>query len=244
MAEKKNDLVLSGPAALPEGEVKQAVVFLHGYGANGHDLYGLSGFLKWAFPETAFYFPNAPLPVPGGEIFGGRQWFDLSFYDPTVLRTEEDAEALCRRMLPLAEQARSLTDRYLTQVQEIHGLKPKDTALVGFSQGGLMALYTALRCKEEIAAAVGLSAVAITFDGKTFSPSDITSKPPVTLVHGDADDVVPLASYRLSMANLKKAGVPVEGFVVPDLMHGIDDTAMFHLKNALRRGFGLETLRP
>lgn len=237
---EENDLIFSGPSAVPEGNVKRAVIFMHGYGANGHDLYGLSSFLKWSFPDTAFYFPNAPESVPGAELFGGRQWFELSFYNPALLKTRQNIEETCRKMLPLAEKARTLTDTYVTQVRERHGLTAEQTALVGFSQGGLMALYTSLRYPERLAAVVGLSAVAVTFDDKTFSEKDIVHKLPVTLVHGDADDVVPLQTYQISMANLEKAGVPVEGFVVSDLMHGIDETAMFHLKTALRLGFNLD----
>ncbi len=240
MTEAK-DLVLSGPFSLPEGDVKRAVVFFHGYGANGHDLYGLSSFLKWSFPDTAFYFPNAPQAVPGAEIFGGRQWFDLSAYDPSRMVSDKgEIERFCRSLLPLVEEARSYTARYVDQVREIHGLDAAHTALVGFSQGGMTALYTALKYPEKTAAVVGMSAVPVVFDDKVFPVSDIVSKPDVTLIHGDADDVVPLAAYRVNLENMDKAGVPAQGFVVEGLMHGIDETAMFHLKNALRAGFKTE----
>ena len=239
MTEAK-DLVLSGPSFVPEGKVGHAVVFFHGYGANGHDLYGLSSFLKWSFPDTAFYFPNAPEPVFGAEIFGGRQWFDLSAYNPSDMESDKSAlEKFCRSVLPAAERARKYTDRFVTQVREIHGLEASDTAIAGFSQGGMMALLTALKYPQKVAAVVGMSALPVVFDDKFFPLADVVSKPDVTLTHGDADDVVPLPAYLLNLENMDKAGVPAAGFVVEELMHGIDETVMFHLKSALRAGFGI-----
>lgn len=231
------DLILSGPSFLPEDETKRAVVFFHGYGANGHDLYGLSSFLKWSLPQTAFYFPNAPQPVPGAEIFGGRQWFDLSTYDPSsMVNDKAEIERFCRSVLPMAKAASAYTSAYVEQVCDIHGLDLSEVAIAGFSQGGMMALYTALTLSRPVACAVGMSAVPVVFDDKVFSISDIVSKPEVTLIHGDCDDVVPLLAYRVNLENMDKAKVPATGFIVGGLMHGIDDTAGYHLKNALKAG--------
>lgn len=229
-------LPLTTYASFPdEGAPETAAVFFHGYGADGQDLFNLSGALRPYFPKTAFFFPDAPAKTAGFGFGGGYEWFALDGYDPSLLRTLKDAEKYCKGLMPLAEQARAVTDEYLTQVILQTGLTADRTALCGFSQGGLMALYTALRHSEKLAAAVGLSAVAVMFDGKTFSPQDIVSKPPVTLIHGEADNIVPLPVFEMNLANLAEAGIAVESFTVPYLMHGIDNMALRYLCEALKK---------
>ncbi|MGN1078769.1 MAG: alpha/beta hydrolase [Alphaproteobacteria bacterium] len=228
------DLPLRTYASLPEGKPEQAGVFFHGYGADGQDLFNISGVLRRFFPNAAFYFPDAPEELG---FFGGYQWFSLDGYDPAVLSDPEAGKKYLNSLMPLAEIARGVTDPYMRAVLEHSGVPADKAVLCGFSQGGLMAVYTALRFPEKLAAAVGLSAVAVMFDGKTFSPDKIVSKPPVTLIHGDADNVVPPAVFELNQQNLRNAGLSVESFVVPDLMHGIDETALRHLCSTMQKSF-------
>lgn len=228
------DLPLRTYASLPEGKPERVGVFFHGYGADGQDLFNISGVLRRFFPNAAFYFPDAPEELG---FFGGYQWFSLDGYDPAVLSDPEAGKKYLNSLMPLAEIARGVTDPYMRAVLEHSGVPANKAVLCGFSQGGLMAVYTALRFSEKLAAAVGLSAVAVMFDGKTFSPDKIVSKPPVTLIHGDADNVVPPAVFKLNQQNLKNAGLSVESFVVPDLMHGIDETALRHLCSTLQKSF-------
>lgn len=228
------DLPLRTYASLPEGKPERVGVFFHGYGADGQDLFNISGVLRRFFPNAAFYFPDAPEELG---FFGGYQWFSLDGYDPAVLSDPEAGKEYLNSLMPLAEIARGVTDPYMRAVLEHSGVPANKAVLCGFSQGGLMAVYTALRFSEKLAAAVGLSAVAVMFDGKTFSPDKIVSKPPVTLIHGDADNVVPPAVFKLNQQNLKNAGLSVESFVVPDLMHGIDETALRHLCSTLQKSF-------
>lgn len=230
------DLPLRTYVSLPDGEVKNIAIFFHGYGADGKDLFSLSEPLRISLPDTAFYFPDAPTPMGGVDgigFFGGFEWFSLSDYNPAALTSIEEAEKYCRKMIPLAEKTRAITEQYVNEVMARHNLTEKETVVSGFSQGGLMAVYTALRHKAPFAGIIGLSAVPVTFDNNTFGEKDILSKPPVTLIHGDADNVVPLAAYQLNMKNLTEAGFLVEGFIVPRLMHGIDNTALMHLRAAL-----------
>ena len=228
------DLPLRTYASLPEGKPEQAGVFFHGYGADGQDLFNISGVLRRFFPNAAFYFPDAPEELG---FFGGYQWFSLDGYDPAVLSDPAAGKEYLDSLMPLAEIARGVTDPYMRAVLKHSGVSAGKAVLCGFSQGGLMAVYTALRFPEKLAPAVGLSAVAVMFDGKTFSPDKIVSKPPVTLIHGDADNVVPPAVFELNQQNLRNAGLSVESFVVPDLMHGIDETALRHLCSTLQKSF-------
>ena len=228
------DLPLMSCVSLPDGaKPEQAAVFLHGYGANGRDLFDISTYLRRAFPNAALYFPDAPDSIG----FGGYQWFALDGYDPAALARPERGEAYLKSLMPLAENVRPTVERYLDAVRERTGVPAEKTALCGFSQGGLLAVLTALKHREKLAAVVGLSAVAVTFDGTVLSPENIVSRPPVTLIHGDADDVVPPVVFERHADALRRAGVEVDAHVVADLTHGIDATALQWLCDALRRGF-------
>ncbi len=228
------DLPLRTYASLPDGKPEQVGVFFHGYGADGQDLFNISGVLRRFFPNAAFYFPDAPEELG---FFGGYQWFSLDGYDPSLLTNTAAGERYLNGLMPLAEIARAVTDPYMHAVLKHSGVPADKAALCGFSQGGLMAVYTALRFSEKLAAVVGLSAVAVMFDDKTFSPYKIVSAPPITLIHGDADNVVPPAVFERNKQNLEKAGLSVDSFIVPGLMHGIDETALFHLCSSLKKSF-------
>ncbi len=228
------DLPLRTYALLPEGETEQAAVFFHGYGADGQDLFNISSVLRRFFPKAAFYFPDAPEEMG---FFGGYQWFSLNDYNPLLLSDSAAAQRYLTSLMPLAEIARGVTDPYMRAVLEHSGVSADKAALCGFSQGGLMAVYTALRFSEKLAISVGMSAVAVMYDGQTFSPDKIVSKPPVTLIHGDADNVVPLTVFELNKSNLQSAGLAVDSHIVPYLMHGIDETALQYLCDALRNSF-------
>ena len=228
------DLPLRTYASLPQGEIKQVGVFFHGYGADGQDLFNISAVLRRFFPQAAFYFPDAPEEMG---FFGGYQWFSLDGYDPAALTDEDQAKRYLNSLMPLAEMARGVTDPYMHAVLAHSGVPASKAVLCGFSQGGLMAVYTALRFSEKLAGSVGLSAVAVMFDAKTFSADKIVSKLPITLIHGDADNVVPPSVFELNKQNLKQAGLFVDSFTVPHLMHGIDETAVQYLCSALKKNF-------
>lgn len=201
---------LTGPSAVyPKGATpKRAVVLLHGVGADGNDLFGLVPALSPALPDTAFFSPDGPFPCDMASF--GRQWFSLQ------IRTAEAIEAGVRA-------AAGILDAFLDETLERLGLDSGRLALVGFSQGTMMSLYVGLRRTKPLAGIVGYS-------GRLVGPtSEFKSKPPVLLVHGDADQVVPSDSLPLAVKTLEQAGVPVEQVTRPGLGHGIDE-------EGLRRG--------
>lgn len=226
------DIGLTTYACFPEQEIKSAAIFFHGYGADGQDLFSLSAQLSQILPNTAFFFPDAPTKMAG--FFGGYEWFSLDNYDPVALLDKQKGEAYLNALMPLAKKVHPLTQNYVKAILEKTNLPASKAALCGFSQGGLMAVYTALRFPEKLALTVGLSAVSVMFDEKTFSINDIVSKPPVCLIHGDADAVVPLSVFEKNQENLTKAGLELETHIVPGLMHGIDQTALTLLAAALK----------
>ncbi|MGO8953967.1 MAG: alpha/beta hydrolase [Rhodomicrobium sp.] len=215
---------IDGPRLAPAagGAPQQLVIFLHGYGADGNDLIGLGR--EWArlLPHAAFVSPHAPEALPGG-FFGGRQWFGLD------TRSEREWEEGVRRAQPvleafiLAEAARAK-------------LPMSAVALVGFSQGTMMALQTGLRLAEAPAAIVGFSGHLA---GAMRLAGEIKCKPPVLLIHGADDEVIPVQAIHHARIALAAAGVPVEWHIRPGLGHGIDPEGLTAGGMFLRTAFGL-----
>ena len=198
---------LSQPS-LGGGKPRQLVVLLHGYGADGNDLIGLAPHWAQLLPAAEFLSPHAPFPCEMGPF--GRQWF--SFAD----RTPETILAGTRA-------AAAILDAFLDEALAARGLGERDLALAGFSQGTMMALHVALRRPEAVAGVLGYSGALV---GAEELGAEIRSRPPVLLVHGDADPVVPYAELKRAETALKAAGVPVTTETRPRLPHSIDDAGL------------------
>ena len=196
---------LEGPSLAPAagGAPRQLVVFLHGYGADGNDLIGLGREWSRLLPHTGFVSPNAPEPC--GMSPTGRQWFDLSQGDMSII-----SEGVTRAAPPLA----AFIDAELTK----HNLPPEALALVGFSQGTMMALAVGLARTPAPAAIVGYSGALATME--TLPPPG--AGPAILLVHGDQDEVIPVDAMFMAREMLGQAGLPVEWHVSQGIGHGID----------------------
>ncbi len=218
---------IDGPRITPaSGVVKQLVVLLHGYGADGNDLIELGAQWQQWMPDTAFVSPNAPEPCGMNPM--GRQWFDLTFQVPN------------ERWVGVQHAAPTL-DAFLDAELARHNLAPERLALVGFSQGTMMALHVGLRRKVAPAAIVGFSGALIFDDtaGPQSVAKDITSRPPVLLVHGDMDEVIPPQALLLSSDLLKQFNVPVQSHLSRGLGHGIDGEGFQRGGAFLVQHFGL-----
>jgi phospholipase/carboxylesterase len=200
---------LDGPRLEPRGRFPSAlVVLLHGYGANGDDLIALGdGWQQW-LPDAAFVAPNAPQTIPG--MHGALQWFALTLRDP--------GEYL--RGVTAAQPA---LDRFLDAELARYRLAPSRLVLVGFSQGTMMALHVGLRRPAAPAGIVGYSGLLAGPDRL----GEATARPPVLLIHGEADDLIPVEALHAGREALASAGVPVEWHVRPGLGHGIDAEGQF-----------------
>ena len=220
---------LTGPR-LParSGRPKQLVVFVHGYGADGNDLIEIGRQWQRWLPDTAFVAPHAPEPCLASGA--GRQWFALTFRDPH------------ERWRGVNHAGPGL-DAFLDAELARHELPPQKLALVGFSQGTMMSLHVALRRPAPMAAVVGYSGLLVLEEGKgpeSLAPQ-VRSKPPILLVHGDRDDVIPIDALFLSCDSLAAAEVPVEWHLSAGVAHGIDPGALRHGGLFLARAFGLPT---
>lgn len=193
-----------GPAS--GGKAKSAVVFVHGYGADGADLLGLADPLGPHLPDTVFFAPNAPEKCSGNPF--GFQWFCIPWLDGS---TEEQALA---GLAAAADDLNAFLDKLLVD----EGLTPDRLALVGFSQGTMMSLHIAPRRAAPLAGLVG-------FSGRLMVPeqleAEIVSKPPILLIHGDLDDVVPFASMSEAADTLDAAGFEIYSHISKGTAHGI-----------------------
>jgi len=215
------DPILSGPSYGPgSGKApRQLVVLLHGRGANGHDLIGLAPVLAEHFPDALFLAPDAPQPVDLAPV--GLQWFSL---------TERTPETIAAGVRSAAPAVDAFLDYHLAQ----HGLTDADLALFGFSQGCMMALHVGLRRAAAPAAVMGYSGLLAAPDALA---DEITVRPPVLLVHGEADEIVPHAALPAAEAALRDAGVAVEAVSRPGLGHGIDEVGIARALALLKRVF-------
>jgi len=227
---------LTGPVQMPRsGKPNAVVVMLHGYGSDGNDLIGLAPYFAQSLPQAAFYSPHAPNPLEGG--FGpGRQWFSLRTYDPEAMRRDPKVRAAKLATAHLgAEATLAAVHKFLDQLIEHHGIAPNRLALLGFSQGTMVSLYVGLRRKQQLGGIVGFSGAVIAPDKLT---AEIASRPPVLLVHGDVDPVVPVEMLYDAEAALTAANVPYEAHVIPGLEHGIDGTGGAYAAKFLKDKLG------
>ena len=192
---------LTGPR-LPaaRGTATHLVDLCHGYGADGNDLIGLAPHWQRLMPTVAFVAPNAPEPCAAGP---GYQWFPISRLDPQAMRAG-------------VEQAAATLDAFLDAELARANLPAERLALVGFSQGTMMSLHVGLRRKP--AGIVGYSGLLA-----DAAQSSYPDAPPVLLIHGDADPMIPADFLFASATTLGRAGVSVQWHLSPDTPHAIDE---------------------
>jgi phospholipase/carboxylesterase len=183
-----------------------AVIFVHGYGADGADLLGLSEPLAPHLPGTAFYAPDAPEPSTVNPM--GRQWFPIPWLDGS---TQAAAETSMARSV-------AVLDAFVDRVLADEGIEPDRLILFGFSQGTMMSLHVAPRRREPLAGVVGFSGRLL---GGDRLAAETVSRPPVLLIHGDADEVVPPESLPEAAEALEAADFDVSVYVMRGTGHGI-----------------------
>ncbi len=216
---------LDGPRLAPRsGAAQQLVVFLHGYGADGNDLIDIGRAWQQYLPQAAFVSPHAPEPC--GQAPVGRQWFALTFRDPDERWTG-------------VNKAAPMLTRFLDAELARHQLPPTALALVGFSQGTMMALHVGLRRSVPPAAIVGFSGLLVIpedVDAEAFA-AEIKSRPPVLLVHGDRDDLIPPQALFQATQGLAALGLTAEWHLSAGVGHGIDAEGLRHGGEFLARRF-------
>ena len=197
---------LSGPIMGPvSGITKSIVVLLHGYGANGDDLIGLAPALSAVLPDTLFVAPNAPYPCAQNP-FGGLQWFNV------LEENQQDRLSQIRA-------AASIIDAFVDSELKRLGVDENKLAFLGFSQGTMLSLHVGLRRSNSPAGILGYS-------GRLEAPEllvdEISVRPPVLLIHGEDDPLIPVNLMGVAADSLIKNGVKVDTHNRQGLQHGID----------------------
>ena len=205
---------LDGPRLEPRsGAAKQLVIFLHGYGADGNDLIDIGRAWQQVLPDAAFVSPHAPNPC--GQAPMGREWFPLTMRDPNERWTGVNAAA-------------PVLNAFIDSELKRRGLTDSALALVGFSQGTMMSLHVGLRRATAPAAIVGYSGMLVVpedIDPDKFA-GEVRSRPPVLLVHGDQDQLIPVQALMHAAQGLAALEIPVEWHISPGVGHGIDQEGL------------------
>ncbi|MFI4999938.1 MAG: alpha/beta hydrolase [Reyranellales bacterium] len=215
---------LQGPSHGPHGggAPGHLVVLLHGYGADGNDLIGLAPVLAPLMPDVVFHAPNAPYPCDDNPM--GYQWFAIARGDPRVA-------------LAGARSAAPLVDAFLDDTLAQYGLDESKTTLVGFSQGTVMALHVGLRRANRLAGIVGFSGMLA---GPEVLKAELKSRPPILLVHGDEDQMLPHVLTEKAAEELRQNGLKVAMHIAQGVGHGIDQSGLSHAARFLMDAFGLK----
>ncbi len=197
-------LNLSGPIITPKtGDPDSILVLLHGYGSDGHDLISLAPLFADLLPAPVIFAPNAPERCAMNP--GGYQWFDLAMV-PDFNRIEG--------IVPMAETIHELLDGLWRET----GLGPSRTVLSGFSQGAILTLYAGLGLDEPLAGLISFSG-GLPLDETSWP--EIAVAPPILLVHGDTDPVVPVEMSVKTAERLNARGLDATLHISPECPHAI-----------------------
>jgi phospholipase/carboxylesterase len=213
------ETTLEGPAHAPLscGKAVHLVVLLHARGTDGNHVIEIG--IDWGatLNKAKFVAPHGPLSDDATP--DGRQWFGTLATDPQQLTGD-------------IRTAAAMVDAYLDEVLASHHLPDSHLAIVGFGQGGTMALHVGLRRAKPVGSIVAVSGVL--HDAELLA-EEIRSRPPTLLVHGAADPEVTEASMMNTRAALAALDVPVQTLTKPGDYHGLDEEGIDLTADFLRR---------
>jgi len=200
---------------------KNAVIFLHGYGANSNDLIGIANLWIESLPNTIFLSPNAPFECDFSS--NAYQWFELASISPDSI-----GDGL--------KKAGPYLNDYIDHVSNTFKVEEKNIFFVGFSQGTMMALYHLCKRENRCAGLLGYS--GLLFENENFK-SEIKSKFPIKLYHGKKDELINYQNSIEASKKLKKFGFDIDYSLSDDLGHGIDDKGIQLGLNFIKKTFNV-----
>jgi phospholipase/carboxylesterase len=203
-------------SSFSKNEPKQIIILCHGYGGDGQDISVLA--LNWRrfLPDAVFLCPNAPEVCAVNPL--GYQWFDMAI---------ENDEMILEKSLVTEKKLNTFLDQVLDDYQ----LDITNLALVGFSQGSMMIIQTALKKKEQINCLVAYSGKII---NKQHLSRNIVSRPKIFLMHGDKDAIVSPGHLLESKEFLVQQSLKIKTKLFKNCEHKISVEGL---------SFGLEFLR-
>jgi len=187
---------------------RQIVLLLHGFGSNGADLMSFAPHWRPQLPDALFLAPNAPQRC--GHSASGFQWWPLNAFSPQALAAG-------------AANAAPAIDAFIDRKLDQYGLTESELAIVGFSQGTMMALHVGLRRSRQVAAILGYSGM---LTGARQLSDDAITRPPVLLIHGSSDPIVPVAALHAAKSDLERLGIDVTTHVSHGLGHSVDPVGL------------------
>jgi phospholipase/carboxylesterase len=212
------------------GPANGSVIWLHGLGADGHDFEPIVGELRLpADLKLRFVFPHAPVrPVTLNGGMRMRAWYDIISLDRSGPQDETG----------IRDSAAILTD--LIERERRRGIADDRVVVAGFSQGGAIALHTALRHPQRLAGLMALSTwlplgdqfVAEVVENPASQPRDL----PVLMAHGSFDPMLPVSMGQQSRAALQSAGYTVEWHEYP-MAHAVCAEEIVVIRNWLVQVF-------
>jgi phospholipase/carboxylesterase len=182
-------------------EVTSLIILLHGWGADAADMFGLAPILGQVKQGCAFYAPNAPYPCAASPY--GREWFDIQKGENGAIMAMDDLDEL------------------LNGVFDEFSLPASQIILGGFSQGGMMTL--AAGPAYQLAGLISFSGALLT--EQRLAEATVSS-PPILLIHGDLDDVVPATALIDAQSHLEEKGYDVEVVLEKGIGHSISETGL------------------
>jgi phospholipase/carboxylesterase len=188
--------------------IQNIVLFLHGLGSDAEDLISIGEHWAQSLPNTLFISPNAPFPCDMAPY--GYQWFSLQ-------DRSEDA------MLKGIQSGAAYLHGFIDQLKTQYNLPESKIAVMGFSQGAMMACYAMPRRKEPCAAVLGYAGLLV--DAEGLKAAGVV-KMPILLVHGDLDEVVPYHRLAEAERGFAAAGFTVEAITCYGLAHNIDEKGL------------------
>jgi phospholipase/carboxylesterase len=200
------------------GKPRRMVIFVHGYGANGEDLLSFAEVLAPYLPDTVFIAPDAPEALARAAF--GRQWFPIPWIDGSSEAQSQAGVALARE---------DLNDFVTARLAE-EGIAAENTVVLGFSQGAMLALDALPGRTEPLAGIIAVSGLLM--DAARLDAA--RSKPPVLILHGDGDEVVPFAAMDHAAKALQARGFAVETHVMRGMGHGISQDGLVAILDNLR----------
>ncbi len=205
------------------GPPDSCVIWLHGLGADGHDFEPIVPELKLnAELNIRFVFPHAPMiPVTINQGFVMRAWYDIR---ETKIDAEQDEAGI-------RQSAQAFGQMIEEQVES--GIVSERIVLAGFSQGGAIALFTALRYPGHLAGVMALSAYMPLPQSLAAEKSDANSGIPIFLAHGSDDTVVPIELAYVTRGKLEKEGYPATWMEYQGMMHSVSEKEIFDISEWL-----------
>lgn len=213
---------------------KKLVVFIHGYKSSMDDLSPDMGLLSSLLPECVIVTPQSDKHHKNSKVL---EWYDVSAYDVERKRrnpqtsVEEIVEIYNKAGEQLTIRAREMNE-FIDEMQVLYRLNDECTYVAGFSQGAMMALFTALSRKGRVGGCFALSGIVA---GKDCLAKELVSKPDVYMLHGKSDVTVQYKTLDFSIDWLKNHGVDVRVQEYENLTHKIINEEIVFMSQIIKK---------